>query len=220
MYEDLHQVADYFGEAFKETDPAHVVHVVRDFVLLFEKVVREMKVGTRGEAGGCGAVAARRRRAGDGAPRHGAHGRSPLREKPPLPHTQTTAQVSEEAAATAAKQRAAMARKKDNAERALGTPRGAKGKTESAAVPEQLLEIEAVPGQVEVEQVVSAMVQTVAERAADGVEYGVAGEPATTTELGKVDEATEAPEAFSSVISTAYSPAGAPIRGRIAIWKA
>ncbi|KFM27333.1 Formin-like protein 1 [Auxenochlorella protothecoides] len=146
MYEDLHQVADYFGEAFKETDPAHVVHVVRDFVLLFEKVVREMK-------------------------------------------------VSEEAAATAAKQRAAMTRKKGNAERALGTPRGAKGKTQSAAVPEQLLEIEAAPGQVEVEQVVSAMVQTVAERAADGVEYGVAGEPATMTELGKVDEATEAPEA-------------------------
>lgn len=44
MYGDLQGLAGYFGETYKEADPARVVLVMRDFVLLFEKVMREIKV--------------------------------------------------------------------------------------------------------------------------------------------------------------------------------
>lgn len=44
MYEDLQGLAEYFGEPYKPADPARPVCVMRDFVLLFEKVLREIKV--------------------------------------------------------------------------------------------------------------------------------------------------------------------------------
>ncbi|KAK2080723.1 hypothetical protein QBZ16_000577 [Prototheca wickerhamii] len=50
MYEDLQGLAEYFGEPYKPADPARPVCVMRDFVLLFEKVLREIKANEEAAA--------------------------------------------------------------------------------------------------------------------------------------------------------------------------
>jgi hypothetical protein len=45
MYEELRGVTEYFGEEYAPADANRVLRVVRDFVLLFEKGLADIKVG-------------------------------------------------------------------------------------------------------------------------------------------------------------------------------
>ena len=43
----MQQVTEYFGEGFDATDPAKVLRVIRDFMMLFDKSIFEIKVCTQ-----------------------------------------------------------------------------------------------------------------------------------------------------------------------------
>ncbi len=45
MYEDLQGVTEYFGEDFAPSDATRLLRTVRDFVVLFEKGMADIKVG-------------------------------------------------------------------------------------------------------------------------------------------------------------------------------
>ena len=49
MYEELRGVTEYFGEEYAAADATRVLRIVRDFVLLFEKGMADIKV--RGAGG-------------------------------------------------------------------------------------------------------------------------------------------------------------------------
>ncbi len=40
----MQQVTEYFGEGYDATDPAKVLRVIRDFMMLFDKSIFEIKV--------------------------------------------------------------------------------------------------------------------------------------------------------------------------------
>lgn len=46
MYSELQAVTEYYGEDYAPADPTRIMRVVRDFVGLFEKVLRDIKVGS------------------------------------------------------------------------------------------------------------------------------------------------------------------------------
>lgn len=41
---EMQQVTEYFGEGYDATDPAKVLRVIRDFMMLFDKSIFEIKV--------------------------------------------------------------------------------------------------------------------------------------------------------------------------------
>ena len=41
---EMQQVTEYFGENYDATDPSKVLRVIRDFMLLFDKAIFEIKV--------------------------------------------------------------------------------------------------------------------------------------------------------------------------------
>ena len=44
MSAETQQVTEYFGEGYDPTDPSKVLRVIRDFMLLFDKAMLEIKV--------------------------------------------------------------------------------------------------------------------------------------------------------------------------------
>ena len=44
---EMQQVTEYFGEGYDATDPAKVLRVIRDFMMLFDKSIFEIKVCMR-----------------------------------------------------------------------------------------------------------------------------------------------------------------------------
>jgi len=44
MYAELQELTEYYGEDFAQADPTRIMRTVRDFVQLFEKVLRDIKV--------------------------------------------------------------------------------------------------------------------------------------------------------------------------------
>ena len=40
----MQQVTEYFGEGYDATDPSKVLRIIRDFMLLFDKAMLEIKV--------------------------------------------------------------------------------------------------------------------------------------------------------------------------------
>jgi hypothetical protein len=44
MYQELQELTEYYGEDYVPNDPTCIMRTVRDFVLLFEKVLRDIKV--------------------------------------------------------------------------------------------------------------------------------------------------------------------------------
>lgn len=51
MYDDLQAVTEYFGEDFAPADATRLLRTVRDFVVLFEKGMADIKVRRRGGRG-------------------------------------------------------------------------------------------------------------------------------------------------------------------------
>ena len=41
---EMQQVTEYFGEGYDATDPSKVLRVIRDFMMLFDKAILEIKV--------------------------------------------------------------------------------------------------------------------------------------------------------------------------------
>lgn len=41
---EMQKVTEYFGENYDATDPGKVLRVIRDFMLLFDKAIFEIKV--------------------------------------------------------------------------------------------------------------------------------------------------------------------------------
>ena len=41
---EMQKVTEYFGESYDATDPGKVLRVIRDFMLLFDKAIFEIKV--------------------------------------------------------------------------------------------------------------------------------------------------------------------------------
>ena len=53
MYEDLREVTEYFGEEYAPADATRLLRTVRDFVLLFEKGMADIRVRTRQSCQSC-----------------------------------------------------------------------------------------------------------------------------------------------------------------------